>query len=70
VSGVIASDTTWNCPGSPYTLTGTVQIDEGVTLTIERCAEVIFESGAALVNRGTIHSIGTGVNPVVFQRRN
>lgn len=70
VSGVIASDTTWSCPGSPYTLTGAVQVEEGVTLTIERCAEVIFESGAALVNRGTILSTGTGINPVVFQPRN
>ena len=35
VGGIIDTDTTWTSGGSPYNITSTVQIKEGVTLTIE-----------------------------------
>lgn len=41
--GVINEDTTWSLAGSPYTLTGTVQIAEGVTLRVEAGVTVLAE---------------------------
>ena len=35
VEGIIDEDTTWDLDGSPYNIIATVQVDEGVTLTIE-----------------------------------
>ena len=35
VGGIIGTDTTWDLAGSPYKITSTVQVDVGVTLTIE-----------------------------------
>ena len=35
VSGTITEDTTWTAANSPYTLTGHITVDSGVTLTIE-----------------------------------
>jgi len=35
VGGIITSDTTWTDTNSPYTLTGSVTVNPGVTLTIE-----------------------------------
>ena len=35
VSGIISSDTTWTQANSPYNLTGNVQVNNGVSLTIE-----------------------------------
>ena len=34
-SGVISSDATWTQANSPYSLTGNVLVDTGVTLTIQ-----------------------------------
>ena len=35
VGGIINADTTWDLAGSPYNITSAIQIDEGITLTIE-----------------------------------
>jgi hypothetical protein len=35
VGGIISTDTTWTLENSPYDITATVQIPEGVTLTID-----------------------------------
>ena len=35
VGGIISSNTTWNLAGSPYNVTGLIQIADGVTLTID-----------------------------------
>lgn len=54
VSGIIASDTTWTSANSPYSLSGNMQIDNGVTLTIESGATVNFYTRTLLVN-GTLY---------------
>ena len=35
VGGIIDTDTVWDLAGSPYNITATLQIAEGVTLTVE-----------------------------------
>ena len=35
VGGIINSNTTWTLANSPYTVTSEVEVDYGVTLTIE-----------------------------------
>jgi hypothetical protein len=42
VSGPISSDTTWILADSPYYVTGTVTVNPGVTLTLERGVIVKF----------------------------
>ncbi len=39
-NGLIASDAVWTKAGSPYSLTGPVAINEGVTLTVEPGATI------------------------------
>ena len=46
VSGIITSNTVWTLSNSPYNITGTIQIPEGVTLSVEP-GVVIIGSGRA-----------------------
>jgi hypothetical protein len=63
VSGIIGSDTTWTKANSPYTLTGWVAVNSGVTLTIEPGVTVI--GGSLLVN-GTLVARGTNIDRINF----
>jgi hypothetical protein len=63
VGGQILTDTTWDFGRSPYNITSEVQIDEGVTLTIE--------PGVAVMNGsikvwGTLNAIGTKNSKIKF----
>ncbi len=63
VSGIISSNTVWSASGSPYQLTGKVQITYGSTLTIG--AGVIISGGdQRLENFGNLVVAGTQANPV------
>ena len=44
VSGSITTNTTWSASKSPYTLVGTVDVENGVTLTIESGVNVIMQN--------------------------
>ena len=46
VSGSITSDTTWTAAASPVTVTGTVTVPAGRTLTIEPGVTVKFAAGS------------------------
>lgn len=65
VSGVISQDTTWTSANSPYTLTGNVFVNSGVTLNIEAGVTVYFNDHAIRVN-GTLSAKGTNTNQVTF----
>lgn len=65
VTGIISSDTTWTTANSPYTLTGPVAVNSGVTLTIEPGVTVSLASYYMIVN-GTLIAQGTGTDPIYF----
>ena len=48
VGNVISSDTTWATVNSPYTLTNSVTVSQGATLTIEPGVTVNIEQDATL----------------------
>ncbi len=68
VGGAFGSDRTWTLDGSPYTVTLTVQVLDGATLTIEPGVEVIFEQGQGLdTSRGVLVADALGGEPIVFR---
>lgn len=68
MSGLISQDTTWTPAGSPYTLTSSVEIVEGVTLTIQPGVLVQGQPFTTLRVRrhATLTAIGTLANPIEF----
>lgn len=65
VNGIISSDTTWTQAGSPYTLTGNVLVETGVTLTIDAGTTVNLGSYYIMVN-GTLAAKGTTASPITL----
>jgi hypothetical protein len=63
VSGWINQDTTWSKTNNPYTFTGDVYINSGVTLTIEPGTTVNMGNNCLQVN-GTICARGTSTEPI------
>jgi hypothetical protein len=57
-SGLISSDTTWTKANSPYSLTGPVAVNQGVTLKIEAGTIVNLNNFYLRVN-GTLSAIGS-----------
>ncbi len=54
ISGAIVTNTTWNLAGSPYIVTGTVTVNNGITLTVDSAVVVRFTSGQQLNVNGTL----------------
>jgi hypothetical protein len=54
VSGPITTDTTWNAAGSPYIITSTVNVMNGVQLTIQPNVVVKFNLGTSLEIDGAL----------------
>jgi hypothetical protein len=65
VIGIISSDTTWTKANSPYSLTGNVLVQNGVTLTIESGSTINTNEFYIMVN-GTLRARGSTGNRVVF----
>src|SRR5689334_4606164 len=65
VSGTLTQSTEWTLAGSPYTLTGTLGVPSGVTLTID--AGVQVSGSFDLLVKGSIQINGTTGQPVTFQ---
>ena len=65
VTGIIYSDTTWTKANNPYTLTGPVAVNVGVTLTVE--PGVIVElNGYYIQVNGTLIARGTAAEEIRF----
>lgn len=65
VSGIITSDTTWTKANSPYSLTGPVAINQGVTLRVEPGVTVNLNSYYIRVN-GTLAARGNPTDEITF----
>jgi hypothetical protein len=59
VSGTINANTTWNLAGSPYTVTGDVIVNTGITLTVDSNVVVRFNTNTGLQVRGSLVARGT-----------
>ena len=70
VSGVISSNSTWSKINSPYKITGNVQVNSGITLTIEPGVQVVFQDNFYLKILGTINSVGTVGDSIIFKSSN
>jgi hypothetical protein len=66
VSGEITTDIVWDLAGSPYTLVGDLQINNGVRLTIEDGVVVNNPDSYQILLYGTIQAEAVLNNPVVF----
>ncbi len=66
VSDNITTNTTWSVSGSPYTVTSSITIDEGVTLTIEEGVIVEFSTDASLFVDGALVADGDAANKITF----
>ena len=66
VSGTLSSDTVWGASGSPYVVTGSVMVSEGVKLTVQAGVEVKFSSGTSLQVFGELVAQGTSSSGITF----
>ena len=66
VSGALSSDTTWSLSNSPYTVTGSVLIPNGVTLTIEAGVIINYDGDYKILMKGNLISSGTSSSPITF----
>ena len=64
-NGLITSNAVWTKSGSPYSLTGPVAINEGVTLTVDPGATINLNSYYIRVN-GTLNAIGNPTEKITF----
>ncbi|MEE8308328.1 MAG: hypothetical protein V3R81_13760, partial [Gammaproteobacteria bacterium] len=64
--GNINSITTWTLSGSPHIITCDVQVQSGVSLTIDPGAVVKFDGNSALRIDGELIAQGINGNPITF----
>jgi len=63
--GPVTSDH-WDLEGSPYIVTGDIQLTAGNTLTIDFGTAIKFDSGASFTIAGTLCAIGTETDKITF----
>ncbi|MBC8505865.1 MAG: hypothetical protein ISR58_14950 [Anaerolineales bacterium] len=66
VGGPITTDTVWTVSNSPYIVVASVEVWEGVKLTVEPGVIVKFNSGTKLQVNGELIVQGTDSTPIVF----
>jgi PKD repeat protein len=67
VGGILNENTTWTIENSPYTVTETIQIPDGVTLTIEPGVEILFSgTDDIFLVHGSVIAQGTSDNRIVL----
>ena len=64
----ITENTTWI--GSPVSISGTVTVESGVTLTILPGTKILFEDGAKLTIKGQLIAEGKPSKRITFQSEN
>ncbi len=66
ISNDITANTTWSPAGNPYTVTDTIEVADGVTLTILPGVTVSFNEFSRLEVFGTLSAIGTVTDSIFF----
>lgn len=66
VSGAYFSNTNWSKAGSPYNVTGDVQVPAGVTLSIEPGVQINFNGDYQILVKGYLMANGTKSLPIVL----
>ena len=66
VSGIISENTTWTKSNSPYIVTSSIAILEGITLTIEPGVTVKLDSSQSLKIYGQLLAKGNSNNRIKF----
>ena len=66
VGGNITEDTTWTKQNSPYVVTSTAQVFEGVKLTIEPGVTIRFNQDTGLTIGGEFNAVGTENDMIRF----
>jgi len=66
VSGALTSDATWSLSNSPYTVTGSILVPSGVTLTIEAGVTIKVSLGLYIKVQGSLIAIGNESNKITF----
>ncbi len=66
VSGIYFSNTNWTAAGSPYNVTGDVQIPAGVTLNIAPGVLINYSGNYEILIKGTILAIGKSSSRIIF----
>jgi len=66
ITSHITEDTIWDTSGSPYIITGDINIYQNVTLTIDGGVAVKFNQDAGLTIGGQLIAQGTTGDPVTF----
>ena len=66
VGGNIIEDTTWTKANSPYIVTNTMQVFEGVKLTINPGVTIKFDKDTGLTIGGELNAVGTELEIITF----
>jgi hypothetical protein len=70
VSGPFFTNTTWGINGSPYNVTGDVQIPAGVSLSIDPGCQINFTGDHEILIKGILIASGLPSKPIVFKGSN
>ena len=70
VATAITSNQTLTTAGSPYTTTGDIVVDPGITLTIDPGVTIRMPQGASIYVNGALNINGTEALPVTIEPRN
>jgi hypothetical protein len=58
ITGTVTSNTTWTAANSPYVIVNSIEVNPGITLTVEPGVQVKFNQNRYLHVRGTLNANG------------
>ncbi len=65
-SGLITSDQRWCKTDNPHQVTGNINVQAGVTLTIDPGVQVQFATGTSLIISGSLQAVGNADEGIIF----